>query len=1214
MPRSPFQGTFRPNARPTVVTAPDALVYLNGETEIVGCPSCRRKFDLNKYITSISVDLSVDSVPGSASITLSVPRHSIDDLMFEGQPVITPMMEVDIFMKGYYLVEGLPQYYPVFWGMITEVGDAYSGGEHTISIQCADILKWWELCKMNINPAYTAPKGQGGWNYFGNVFFGTNPYDIIWQLCLHSFGDVVVGTGSCVSMYKEAGQAKVFDAAFSDMMLYWEDRFSRMRSNLMLYGTNGVAVRGASLGESFRTTKGGAKGIASNAVATANGGADALQMVFDPTGPQVVAFRTQGNNAGQINLWQSEYQTKLELANAAKEAAGFEFYMDVTGDIVFKPPFYNLDIMSNKPVSWIQDIDVIEWDFSESESEVVTQIILQGNYTGNVDWGLPEECTPYTSVTDYHLLRKYGWRSENYNSEFMSDPSAMFYHGMDILDRKNSRRHRGSVGIPLRPELRLGYPIYIAPKDQIWYITGISHNIAFGGRAQTTLTLSGKRSKFIAPRGIGTLDMVGFNPPMTGKGKQQTPMQVKPFDKKIWGFKYSSRQLARGAHFKLKVGDTAELPPTQEALDKTPGPYEPLILRHPKTGRIMGYPNVVMVYTRPFAPTDEALRKASGQGKKSKNSMLDPKKQKQAQPLYKKNLDDMSNNLSHTPQDAVTEKYHVNRYSYGLNSAGVYIYAYDKSDPDKYDKIHEFALVPANKIDVTGLTDEQKAQKKILFAQSAMIRPVSDERGFEVIGHFRYGRGIALRDGSLVRAQSGNNLKANVDIQTALSGDLFASLDAQSQGLTSISSAYANPIDAIARMQPDDMQTAAIINPDTKVPEYMPAQNNLVDSAPLGSPEQQGLPVSVEAGQLSRALTLAEMTVAEDSIVKDNKCNCLMGRSDLAFINVGYQAKFIGATVADDKTLYGSQAVADAYNNKSLITPATTSPEEKAKFKTLQDAIAKLEAELKELQLTNSMIRNRATALLNEGMAKAPEAAQISLLLMENEFEIMIAEGFLRKRQEELAKLSPEAYGGAPAGWIGEKVQPAKSDLVALSPAEAITKVDQYLFNLYSILDGPHQEFEAAIRGEMLYRQQTGGLKIDEKTGLPQELGNLPPPFSAPNRFAVGDPLATAAQASGAVGNIKKTWDNFSENMQAATKRTKLQGEIGKLEGEINALQKRKAELESMKSGKSPVVGISGSGVTTDIDKMLAQVDQEIAAKQLQVGNKKQELAQMAQK
>lgn len=169
MARGPFQGSFQPNLRPTVVTAPDALVYINGGLEIAGCPDCSRVFDLNKYITSITVDLNVDSVPGSASVQMAIPRHTIDDFYFDGTPIISPMMEIEIYAKGYYTLEGIPQYYPIFWGLTTEVNDNYSAGAHTVSINCSDILKWWELCKMNMNPALTSPGGKS-LSLFQNAF------------------------------------------------------------------------------------------------------------------------------------------------------------------------------------------------------------------------------------------------------------------------------------------------------------------------------------------------------------------------------------------------------------------------------------------------------------------------------------------------------------------------------------------------------------------------------------------------------------------------------------------------------------------------------------------------------------------------------------------------------------------------------------------------------------------------------------------------------------------------------------------------------------------------------------------------------------------------------------------------------------------------------------------------------------------------------------
>ncbi len=1035
MARSPFQGTFRPNVRPTVMTAPDAMVYINGETEVIGCPSCKRRFPFNKYITSIQVDLSVDSVPGSANISMSIPRHSVDDFFYEGNPVITAMMEVEVYIKGNYLLEGLPQYYPVFWGLITEVGDNYSGGEHTVSINCADILKWWELCRMNTNPAYTAPKGQMGWSIFGNVMFGKNPYDLIWTLAQQSMGDVIIGTGSLVQLMAERGiQKPAFDAALSDMMLYWEERFSRVRSNLLLYGVNGVAVRGDTLAEMARNPKGEYQGLVSNAVASANGGPDAGQMVFDPTSSDVVAYRTQGTQAGQIPLWQSEYTPKLEIANACKEAAGFEFYMDVSGDIVFKPPFYNLDILSNKPVSWIQDIDIIDWDFSESEAEVVTQIQLQGNYTGNIDWGLSEECTPLTTVTDYHLLRKYGWRVQNYNSEFMASPQLMFYHGMDILDRLNSRRHRGSVTIPVRPELRLGFPIYIAPKDQVWYVSGISHNIQFGGRAQTTLTLTAKRNKFLAPKGIATLNLTGI----TG-----SPLPNVPKDSL---FRYSAKQLTKGASYELKVSSmgTADLPPTVAAIKQAGdnNPYDPLILRHPKTGRILGFPNVVMVYKRPFLPTDAALKENQGE-KTEPNPEIEQKNQE----LFKQRLNEVTAKTGQAwqsnSQDSIRERLLVNRYSYGLNSAGVYVYAYDKSEQTK---IGEIVLLPASKL--TATSDDQ-ALKNSFKQQSVMIRPVSDEKGFEVIGHFRYGRGISLRDGRLI-TNGNKNTAANIGTQLALSGDLFATLEAQSQGLTSITSTYESPAAAVSKLTPDDLQTAAVQIPGMSKPEFAKTQETFVDAAPLGSPQQKGYPNSVEASQLSKSLTLAEMSILEDPLSDTEKCSCVVGRSDLAFISVGYQLQVL--------------------SGGSTTTDTTTLPDPNG-----------------------------------TGETEAPEGTTTS------------------------EEVEPDPYG-----------TPVSGDMVALSPSQASSKVNDYLFSLYKALDDPHVQWESGLRGEIVFKNQPEGGYSPDDSGVTPPPSALSPPWSAPGRSAVGDPRATAQQGSSAAQDLTSSWTDFSNDLQSSASGRKV--------------------------------------------------------------------------
>lgn len=943
MARSPFQGTWQAGVRPTVVTAPDALVYINGETNLIGCPSCKRKFDLHKYITSIQVDLNVDSAPGSANISMVVPRHAIDDFYFEGVPVISPMMEIEIYAKGHFLLEGVPQYYPIFWGIVTEVTDQYSGGQHTVSINCNDILKWWELCRMNINPAFTAPKGQQGWNLFGNVFNGMNPYDIIWSLSQEAMGDVVIGTGSLTSLNGEAAQKQTFSTALSDIMLYWQSRFSKIRSNLLLYGVQGVAVRGDTLYAESRTERNKSREpFASTAVRKANGGPLGGGMVFDVTGSNVTAFKTQFNNAGQVNFWQSEYQTKLEIANACKDSIGFEFYMDVTGDIVFKPPFYNLDTLPNKPVSWIQDIDIIDWDFSESEAEVVTHIQMAGSYGGNIDYGFPQDVEPFTSVTDYHLLRKYGWRTHQVNSEFLGNPQLMFYHGLDILDRLNSRRHRGTVSIPIRPELRLGFPVYVAPKDQMWYVSGISHNIQFGGQAQTTLTLTARRGKFFAPRGIGSLTLTALNGQGVPTNAAATKEKAAPKGTVRYGKtgatvynRFTARQLAAGGKFNLVVGSAAQVPAPDISVFSKPAnenPYAPMIFRHPKTGRACGFPNVVMAYTRPFVTAEavgDADTKLNQGGTTGPKTNAGSKVSSQVLETRYNEWKTKAEKVLTANQDGKYVKYIQNRYSYGLNTAGVFTYCHDKGGLGADFCITELTLLPSSSIQssLQKSKEAEEFEKKFKKGASGVIRPVSDERGFEVIGHFRYGRGISLRDGVLTLSSpqgGGLNQTTNISLQTALSGDLSAALMAQSQGLTTVVTAYPNPAANLATLLPEELQTGAVIEPgQPDKPKFSNADPPFIQNAPLGSPEAADLPPSLEVSQLSRALTLAEMSVKYQDGSEEG-CECILGRPDLTFITQGLKIETIRSTGPATSTLVGSDPT--QINTSQPVDPAQAFP------------------------------------------------------------------------------------------------------------------------------------------------------------------------------------------------------------------------------------------------------------------------------------------------
>ena len=1155
MARGPFQGTFQPNARPTVATAPDALVYFNGEAEAIGCPECSRTFDFNKYITSIQTDLSVNSSPGSASISLAIPRHSIDDFYFDGNPVLTPMMEVEIFAKGYYLVEGLPQYYPIFWGLVTDVSDNYSNGEHTVSISCADILKWWEICQININPAYTAPTGQLGMSLVGNVFAQKNPYDIIFTLASQSFGDVLVGTGSMNTLIREATGRQTFDAALSDMMLYWQKRFAKMRSNLVLYGASGVAVRGDTILQEYSKipTKTENAPVASTVVSYANGGPDGAQMVFDPASDKVTPFKLVYANVG-IGMWQSEYQTKLELANAAKESIGYEFFMDVTGDLVFKPPFYNLDILSNKPVSWVQDIDIIDWDFGESESEVVTQIQMQGQYAGHQDVGAPQEATPLTSVTDYHLLRKYGWRSQPYNSEFLSSPTELFYHGLDVLDRLNSRRHRGSVTIPMRPELRLGFPIYIAPKDQIWYVQGISHSFQFGGRATTTLQLTAKRSKFIAPRGIADLKFKGFS----GKAQPNKDGGTK-------AYRYSAQQLSSNGVFELRVGNALEMPADQSAYQDKAGadnPAEPLILRHPKTGRIVGYPNVVLAYTRPFSPTDIESQAGEKQAR-----LANPNISKQLQESLKKRREAYSfqqrDRFTVSGNAILQGKYLSNTYQYGLNAAGVFVYAHD-SWPGGV--VGEALMLPVANLKVL---DKQQIAEGFADAKLAnptvLIRPISDERGFEVIGHYQYGRRVALRDGRLIIGDP--EKKVTVGLQLALSGSLSGTLASQSQGLTSVTTGYLDPAATLASMTPEEEQTnnfsgpGTTTHPDTKATEFQDVgDDNAVNTAALGSQEQQGTLPSVEATQLSRALTLAEMSVQDAQARQDENCVCLTGRADLAFMSSDYQVDILsGGQSREASSTLPSHVPSD--------TDVYGGPIDVGASQLAQRKVSGIEAEIR-------VVEARVAELTTAAIASGGEPADVQVL---NE-----AEATLDKLRSTLTAAQREL--DEQRGKYN-----SQGSILTMSNSETVSRVEQFLVRLYSTLDEAHQQFESAIRGELLPKQNADFSNLNaDAINPPSEFA---PPFSAPNRYMLGDPNAAIGAVQTNVENVAKAWSNFAGELKSNAEKEALANQVGQTKANIARLTATRDQLIKQRDSSTVVIGV-------DLQKQIDAISQQIAEQQ----------------
>lgn len=561
----PYIGSWKPNVRKTRIWSPDALVYINGDTQIPGCRTCNHKIDLMQFITSISVSAGTDSSGLSGSFNFSIPKHHGDSIFLDGNFVLVTGLEVNIYFKGFFAQKNLLQntntqiqmedssvyelkdlefapFYPVFHGVISEVSYAYSSGFYSGSVTCRSILSFWDTQFLNNNAAVfasQATENRGSFAIAGHPFKNNTPYQIIYKLYRDTAGQAH-GVATALSNQTNAlAKTPGGEDYYSLTVRYWEKRFAQGMYGLRMYGVNGRLF--SALEQNFFATKtfgeigkllksSIAKSAKPDEVAKGNKAVDndtLRKLGLISTGangkvnrslasdfyliPQQSENKQEGVNIlqlqhyiedisayGNVNLWQSDYESKMEIANSVAEKAGFEFYQDVDGDLVFKPPLYNMDTSESR-VYRIQPEDIISIDFSNSEPEY-TYIICKGGPFQNTKGFMDDEDMGFRSTyIDYKLVAQYGWKPFEFDTTYYTDAKSAYYAAAFRLDELNKGMHGCSLSIPMRPELKPGYPIYIEHIDCFYYVTAVSHSFSFGGECTTSLTLTARRKKFIPP-------------------------------------------------------------------------------------------------------------------------------------------------------------------------------------------------------------------------------------------------------------------------------------------------------------------------------------------------------------------------------------------------------------------------------------------------------------------------------------------------------------------------------------------------------------------------------------------------------------------------------------------------------------------------------------------------------------------------------------------
>ena len=436
-------------------------------------------------------------------------------------------------------------YYHVFHGVVNQVTHSYSGGIQTASIQCVSMLHFWQFHRMSTNAAIFGTVANTGNrpSLIGNNFTGKHPYEIMYILHKDTGGAAAgVAWAQERKTNQDAHNSITGDSLYSLSNAYIKQRFNLRDIKLRMHGATGEmfnSLQSAFLGTQssseltamlrgrFNGPVSKGEGMLKGALAVGLGNKrkmEALLWTKNQSGgltnqtkmelsmPEMIAFVSDIGQWGSVQLFESTYESKLDIANKVCEVTGFEFYQDVDGDFVFKPPMYNLDTSASR-VYRIEDIDIITISFDDKEPAATyitakgssLQANLKGTGTEN-EWGAQGQ------YIDFRLVAQFGWRPADFETSYFTDKRSMFLAGVNRLDILNAATKTSAVTIPLRPELRPGYPVYIPYLDSFYYCNSFAHSFSVGGSCTTSLQMIAKRSKFFAPghpkqQGIGAIDL-----------------------------------------------------------------------------------------------------------------------------------------------------------------------------------------------------------------------------------------------------------------------------------------------------------------------------------------------------------------------------------------------------------------------------------------------------------------------------------------------------------------------------------------------------------------------------------------------------------------------------------------------------------------------------------------------------------------------------------
>lgn len=505
--------------RTVIKQAPDVVVYIDGLPYLFNRwgDEGPTVVNFNDYVVSASGAADIGTPIPSATINLSVPNHEKSKFMGPGGNVpLYTMSEIKVFTKGYYLTkDGQTVYHRIFWGIVDSITQADNGTSLEITLSCKGILRLFDIMQFNMNPALMTGQQAGTQvTPFKDVQALLTPLAAIEQMFSaplgNEFGNIdTVDPGTILPVTAsgvggdEANAKAIIDSVYSSSVSKWFLHLKSIRKAVRLFGIKGdLSDRPAPLAASDKdaTVRQSEKGATEKNTKT-------LAEALSTYEPDLIMEYLPSFAMGELNLMQSNVVSRLQRVSEMVSVMGWEGYQDLDGGIVIKPPLFNLNPL-NTSTSEDRNPFIINLDeklgtdtLLEDESQVVlTRVAVQGTLqaanaiqieNGGVNF------LPVGIYADPMLIRQFGLRHEGVKqiSFVGNSANALYAYAVSELTKTIKRWKTYTVTIPMRPELRLGFPIHIAWRDMMGYLENISWTYTRGNSATMTLSTTMVRTR-----------------------------------------------------------------------------------------------------------------------------------------------------------------------------------------------------------------------------------------------------------------------------------------------------------------------------------------------------------------------------------------------------------------------------------------------------------------------------------------------------------------------------------------------------------------------------------------------------------------------------------------------------------------------------------------------------------------------------------------------